>query len=193
VDYAEARSKQLSDLLLHLTWFTFIWGGFEALIDTLELPACPQQRGKFNALNYFLEKSYDSYFTPLPYYNNLVTLIKNYLKATVSYNTDKNLFTPSACAGRSGQGLTLVYKIRNQFAHGAFTFNEPNDYQIQPVFDDRIVHISCRIVLLTIQMLLLALYKDSKFKIAKRNEDFENGTLNLTEFLQNLHTLAYKT
>lgn len=53
IEYADARSKPLSSLLLQLTWFTYIWGGFEAYIDSFELPACPHQRGKFNAVNHF--------------------------------------------------------------------------------------------------------------------------------------------
>ncbi|TCD01224.1 hypothetical protein [Pedobacter psychroterrae] len=194
-DYDDAKSKYLEDLLLQLTWFTYIWGGFESLIDGLSFQECPKQRGKINKVGFYLQDNYESKFKLPEHYNNLVTLLANYLKLTPSFlEADKNLFTPSQCAGKSGTGLTLVYKIRNGFAHGAFAFGEPDEYEHTKSYHTRIIHISCRIILLTIQMLLLAIHKEDDIQIEPNwNFKEDERIISATDFLQNLHLRDYKS
>lgn len=194
-DYDDAMSAHLENLLLNLTYFTYAWGGFESLIDNLNLPDCNFQRGKFNKVAHYLATNFETEFKIPQYYNNLVTLLTNYLKLTPSFlEADKNLFTPSQCAGKSGFGLTLVYKIRNGFAHGAFEFGEPDDYQLTKSYHTRIIHISCRIILLTIQMLLIALHKNDNIQIEPNWNFNENEeTISGIDFLQNLHLRDYKS
>lgn len=192
-DYDDAVSVYLERLLLNLTYFTYIWGGFESFVEDLNLPDCPNQRGKFNKVSFYLLNHYETDFKIPKYYNNLITLLTNYLKDTPSFNADKNLFNLSQCAGKSGIGLTLVYKIRNGFAHGAFEFGEPEEYNMTKSYHTRIIHISCRIILLTIQMMLLAIHKDDHVQIERliglnENEEIIPGI----EYLQNLHLKDYK-
>lgn len=163
------------------------------MTDSLSFPDCPQQRGKINKVSFYLQNNYESRFKLPEYYNNLVTLLTDYLKLTPSFlDTDKNLFNPSQCSSKSGLGLTLVYKIRNGFAHGAFEFGEPDEYQLTKSYHTRIIHISCRIILLTIQMLLLTIHKDDNIEIELNwyfNENEE--TISAIDFLQNLHLRDY--
>lgn len=191
-DYDDAVSAHLEILLLNLTYFTYIWGGFESLVDNLNLPECPQQRGKCNKVAYYLLTKYETEFKVPQYYNNLVTLLANYLKETPFFDSVDNLYTPSKCGGKSGIGLTLVYKIRNGFAHGAFEFGEPEEYNMTKSHHTKIVHISCRIILLTIQMLLIATYHQDNIEIEPYSEMYEDeSTIPSVDFLQNLHLRDY--
>jgi len=191
-EYDDAVSAHLEKLLLNLTYFTYIWGGFESLVDGLALEDCPDQRGKFNKVAHYLKTKYESEFEMPEYYRNLVTLLIHYLKQTPSFNADSNLFNPSKCAGKSGEGLTLVYKIRNGFAHGAFEFGAPDEYSSSTSYHTRIIHISCRIILITVQMLLLSLNKDSNIEIEPNWEfEEEEKTIPGVEFLQRLHLKDY--
>ncbi|MBE5320039.1 hypothetical protein IM793_12775 [Pedobacter sp. MR2016-19] len=191
--YDEAMTKHLSDLIYQLTNFSLIWGGFESFVENLDLPDCPHQRGKINKASYFLKEKYDSNFKLPEYYKNLVTMLENYLKLSASFTPDPTYFTRSDCAGSSGAGITIVKKIRNKFAHGIFDFGEPAQYESTGIYHGRIIHISCRIVLITIQMILVAVYKQNHFNVEKRNEQFEEGTLNSQDFLFNLHLRNYNS
>jgi len=193
-DYDDAVSVHLEKLLLNLTYFTYVWGGFESLVDNLDLPECLHQRGKFNKVAQYLLTKYETEFKLPQYYNNLVTLLTNYLKETPSFGAVDNLYTPSKCGGKSGIGLTLVYKIRNSFAHGAFEFGEPEEYNMTKSYHTRIIHISCRIILLTIQMLLLATHQEDNIEVELNSKiNYDEEAMPALEFLQNLHLRDYRS
>lgn len=44
------------------------------------------------------------------------------------YGNSEILFKPNVCEVEELLGLKIVYKIRNVFAHGTFTFSEPEGW-----------------------------------------------------------------
>jgi hypothetical protein len=65
-EYENDKSKYHQSLITHLTRFTYIFAGLESFIDNLNLPACPHQRGKYNAVANFLKENFDKTFALLP-------------------------------------------------------------------------------------------------------------------------------
>lgn len=64
-EYEEKRSKLLSHLTTKLTIFNFVWGSFESIVETLELPKLPghlRQVGDSPVIRtlWFLKQNYGS-------------------------------------------------------------------------------------------------------------------------------------
>jgi len=82
------------------------------------------------------------------------------------YQKVEERFKKSVDIGMPGTGLLGVYELRNSFAHGSMEFPEP-DEDNQPVSEHaRMVEHAARVVLISIQMLLLAHFKESITPIA---------------------------
>jgi hypothetical protein len=174
-EYEFEKSKFHSKLITELTRFTFIWGGFEAFVDTLNLSACPTKRGKFNAVNYFLTIHYSNKKNPIKFYSELLDYFKKIITKNPWYGDVNELFAIDNCVSETFIGLKVVYKIRNLFAHGAFKFSEPQEWNIVKPFDIQIISVSSRIVLLTIQLLILSTSKNLKFNVYQPDETFDIG------------------
>ncbi|MHA7099513.1 hypothetical protein [Roseivirga pacifica] len=189
IDYEEAKSDFHSRLILELTRFNFIWGGLECFYDDLELPNCPKYSGKINSINYFLKTEYASEVTPLKYYKEVVDLVSNLVSQNPWYGKRDDLFQPNECTDPTLIGLKVVYKIRNLFAHGAFKFSEPSEWNSITPHDISIIAASSRITLLTIQMLLRIIGYDLNFPIAQLGEvpEGERNSTNAGNFLEYMH------
>lgn len=78
----------------------------------------------------------------------------------------ESLFQIKECNSEHGIGLSVVYEIRNEFAHGSFLFPEPPDWGIEKkALEVDIFSVASRIVLLSIQMILIAKYKNDVSEI----------------------------
>jgi len=71
----------------------------------------------------------------------------------------------------TGKALAMIRIIRNDFAHGSYSFPEPDDWSSSKCLKSsshvKKVNISSRLILLTIQMLLISFFKDERFSVLK--------------------------
>jgi hypothetical protein len=187
-EYEDEKSKFHARLIKALTVFTYIWGGFECLTDSLKLRSCPHQKGKINAVCYFLECYFESDFSVLRYYDDLLVYLKKLLDQNPWYDPQK-ILKKKNCASVSSEGLAIVYQIRNKLAHGAFKFSEPAAFNSIKPYDIQIIAASCRIVLLTVQMILLVLYKNNNVKVGGNPfyADLDDSGIEAAAYLNTLH------
>lgn len=193
-EYENEKSEYHSKLIKGLTIFTYIWGGFEALISSLKLKPCPNARGKINSALYFLKSNYDVMHSNIEVLDELVEYLVSLLNVNPWYHDINQHLKTKNCVGKSGLGLSHVYKIRNKFAHGAFTFSEPEEFNRIKPFDLQIIVASCRVILLTTQMLLLTKNHGKKEVIELHEhltDDFEVRTVTLDIFLLTFHLKHY--
>jgi hypothetical protein len=191
IEYENEKSKFHSRLIEELTRFNFIWSGLEAFIDSIELPPCQSQRGKINSVNYFLKNNYVDKYPPIAYYSETVNYLQRLIIKNTWYGDAKTLFSAGKCESEEQLGLKVVYKIRNLLAHGAFEFSEPDGWHHTKPLDIAIVQASSRIILFSIQMLILLTSETLKFNIAQLHESEEEGVI-ATKFIPHMHLKAFK-
>jgi hypothetical protein len=193
IEYENAKSDFHSKLIRELTRFNFIWGGFEAYYDSLELGECPnpRKRGIVNTVNYHLKVKYENNFPPLPYYNETVEHLKKLISKNEWYGKTNDLFSGDYCSSESLIGLKVVYKIRNSFAHGAFRFSEPEGWHYETPYDIGIINTSSRILLMTMQMIILSVVKELKLKVPQIHKSEDDGVRAGT-FLTKLHLKSFR-
>lgn len=193
VDYETSKSDFHSDLIHNLTCFNFIWSGFEAYLDTLSLPSSPdkRKRGKINSVNYFLKETYIKKYPILDNYIETVSYLKKILQLNPWYKYTYNSFNASNYESNELIGLKIVYSIRNSFAHGSFVFTEPEEFNAVKPLDNFIIQASSRIILLTMQMLLISMTKDLEFKVPQLHEVPEKG-IGAKEFLLKMHLKSFE-
>lgn len=194
IEYEDAKSNFHSKLITELTRFNFIWGGFEAYYDLLEIPSCPdnRKRGIANNVSYFLGTAFPSRFQILRHYSDVVNNLRDRITLTPSYGKASEIFIADNCTKAELLGLKAVYKLRNSFAHGSIKFSEPEDWSVSKPYDLQIILASSRLLLLTMQMLLLAnaSANDLEAEIPKFNE-IEFGP-KAFDFLSQMHLLSYQ-
>lgn len=154
-EYEFEKQKMHSNLINELTIFLYVYSGFEALLSNMALDECPHSKGKINAPKYFLKTEYETVFSLLPRYQNILVTLKDFVKQSSLRELDV-MFGLDNCTGISGLGIKAVYKLRNKLAHGDYSFPEPLDWSGEIPLEPEIVNLSTRLVLMTIQMLFLA-------------------------------------
>lgn len=183
-EYEIAKQEIHNELVAELIQFNFIWSGLECLINELDLENCPNYPGKINNTCYYLKLNYEP-FNSLKLYSDLIIQLQHFLEKNHYLNL-LNRFTPKEYIGHSGIGLSVVYKLRNQFAHGDFVFPEPEDWTFKKPYEKEIIHISSRIILLSIQMLMITFYKDRNEVLGYHpNEEMEG--MPVLDYLQYMH------
>lgn len=153
-EYNDAHSRLYKDYLLALTRFNYIWSGFESFCNDTLSKSQIRRKGKVNAFKDKLTDSFISYDT-LPYFRNTVDdlvleLEKGDLKKYfTSIKIEKSIIEFP---------ITLVYKIRNEFAHGDAEFPIPEAYGSQIIDYSKVIDLSSRVVLYYIQLYLIKFY-----------------------------------
>ena len=188
--FENERSAMLSNLVKELTIFNFIWGAFESLIETLEplITECNiESFGKVKTACYILRKSktpiiigYDESLRKLQsLFNSLIT--KNVNHKHIPY---------------SGKGIYIVSKIRNQYAHGAFSLPfHPEDFPDPEINHTVLINISSRIILLSTQMLLLSYFGSEDIDLEPLYlfpELYELESMPLNTLLESIHLHEFK-
>jgi hypothetical protein len=156
-EYSIVRDKLLNGFVSRLSRFSFIWGGLESCINHINPPKHPikSKRGKIRNACYFLENYFSQKLTPDFLWDEILSF-RSAADSCLGYASVERRFQEWSEIGWPGIGLFAVYELRNLFAHGSIKFPEP-DEENQPNKDSEIMltHAS-RIVLLSIQMLVLA-------------------------------------
>lgn len=158
MDYEDARSKLLSKLATRLTIFNFVWGSFESVAKAL----LGDKRSSIvdRAIN-FLKQNYIS-SPPMAGYKDALRDLAALIKDDSTYEVSSDAFKIKGPADLNGLGLHVVRKIRNDLAHGSANLPRPDDWgegktnlQSSECRHLKLIDTCTRIVLLTVQMLLL--------------------------------------
>lgn len=188
LDYENARSDCLSSLLVRLTMFTFVWGAFEIIGNLIEPPSIPPALRRHGE-NSLVDRLICSirFAKSLPAYTRAFDCLNRIIDQVPQYNKFRRTPPLPAFIGTAGAGVDFVRRVRNQFAHGAAKFPQPNDWgedaQTKPSPDQVIIGHCTLITLFTIQMLLKEYFAGKNFEV--RSPDGEE--VDIHEVLETLH------
>lgn len=165
--FSMAREELLNKFILSISRFNFVWGSLEACLNTLKLPKHPDKskQGKISNASYFLKVYYlKTPFPPPLLLEDEVESFKLSAKECLGYESVDRRFKNAGNFGM-GMGLYTVYELRNKFSHGSLRFPYPDDENQPSSEHQNMIESATRIVLLSIQMLLLAHYEHSDLEI----------------------------
>lgn len=162
-DYYDLSKEELIEkFVTDLTRFNYVWGAVESFIKIIKPPTHPDKnkRGKIRDACYFI-KNYASIKEPVLNINESIDEFLTASRACFGFEKVESRFSEVGEFGSIAIGLFCVYELRNSFAHGSLSFPSPDD-EGRPVSEhSKMVTAATRIVLLSIQILLLAYYQDS--------------------------------
>jgi|SRR6185437_176226 len=185
-DYDKEKGKSDKEIVENLVRFTFIWSGIESLILILKIKNHPRFAGKINAATTLIKEKLEGERFCRCAYLNLVDKLKILLKESEIHLPEfKNVdaFSPL------GEGIQIVYQIRNNFAHGTFNFPEPDGWNIRNVVEQQILKIASYITIITAQFLIISVYKDEDL-IAFAYDDKSDNEIELKLF-KHFHQLHF--
>lgn len=192
-EYEIEKQKLHSQLINDLTIFLYVYNGFESLLNELGLPDHPMFNGKINAAKNYIKKEYSENFPTIQKYQEAVNILQ-VLISNSSLIDNKEFFVADDCTDYNSIGLKVVYKLRNKLAHGDFIFPEPLEWSFHSPLEPAIIKLSTRILLFSIQMLMLAKNHDSFGDIELHesevffNENFDDFlVINEATLLRTLH------
>jgi len=176
LEYEDARSELVTRLVMQLIIFLFIWGAYESVTDIINPPSIPRtlrMKGADKPVDrtiFFLKDE-----PPLQAYLDILRQLKQLLLERPEYLRFLSLGALPPHMGTTGIGIDFVRRVRNKFAHGAASLPMPDGWIVdshgKKSNDPEIIAISSRIVLFTIQMLLLTYYRDKHFNIEVPKHD----------------------
>lgn len=156
-EYADARQELLRRFVREYSIFSFVWGSIESAVTLISPPKHPvkAKRGKVRDAAYFLRSSFANRAAVSGLREEIDLFCEAARSCLGSAAVDARMAETTEF-GWAGIGLYTIYELRNQFAHGAITFPEP-DQDNRPVsaHESMVAHAS-RVALLQLQMLLLA-------------------------------------
>jgi hypothetical protein len=167
--------------------FLFVWGALEAAIEAISPPPQPDKlrQGKINSACHYISTYFKGRLTIEPYQDTLGQLT-HLLSRSASFQRIAGKVRLPKHIGGEAFGLYIVYKLRNEFAHGDTIFPVP-DHEHRPISEDpTVVDLATRIVLLSIQMLVLVHCADKGITIEPPGSENDVEIL-LTEWLRILH------
>lgn len=186
-NYEIAKEQILQKFVTNLTVLMYTWGAVEAAIEAISPPPHPDKskRGKISDACHYICAYFRNRLTITPYLE-FVGQFYGLASKSPSYEELMDQSTMRNDIGHEGIGLFAVYKLRNKFAHGDMIFPGP-DAKHRPISDaPSIVECATRIVLLSIQMLVLVHCADRGFRIERPSSEDDVETP-LTEWLRVLH------
>lgn len=156
--YNISRQELLEATVKQLSIFNFAWGALESIIDYIAPPKTSHRSEKVKDTCIYIEANFSTHKEIM----HLECVTKDFrLSASNCLGLEKvnRRFNLSQPLTGLSTGLYTVYGLRNLFAHGSFIFPEP-DEDILPISEhSKMISHATRIVLLSIQMLLLAHYR----------------------------------
>lgn len=155
-EYSIARDELIRSFVAKLAIFNFVWGAIESAIDIVKPPKHPDRskRGKISNTCLLLGQKFDVNTQPVGLKQETINF-KEISAQCFGFDRVQDRIAKISDYGESGVGLYAVYELRNLFAHGSMTFPEPDgENQPNSPYDSLVGH-ATRIVLLSIQMLML--------------------------------------
>jgi hypothetical protein len=169
--YEGKRSELLKGFVRGLTIFNFIWGSLESAVRQVNPKGFDNERAEerfgmnHNRPNmgiYFLRNAYDPQ-DPIIGYLLALDELKTVIKRVGDHEWTLEKLEIHEYMGETGHGLFLVSQIRNDFAHGSAVVPRPDSWRGDLSEYERqrgdLVKRSSRILLFTIQMMLIAVYR----------------------------------
>jgi hypothetical protein len=154
-EYEDAQAELRKVFAERLTVFAFVWSGLEAAIDVVDPPGRPGERGKIRRTCRFLQDKFECHGLAQGLSDEVVRF-QALARDCVGMHAVERRVDSVSDIGAEGLGLYLVYELRNQFAHGAIAFPQP-DSENQATSPHRdLIECATRIVLMQLQMLLIA-------------------------------------
>lgn len=193
IEYENEKSKTLGCIIKELSIFNFYWGAFETVGKIIDPPKVPNTLKKRRTLIddslYYLKNNYPLIHAPNTY-NKLLHCLECILSKDPQYlHINFETALDYSYFDNTGKGLALIRMIRNDFAHGSHSFPEPDDWNLYGNFKSsdylKKIHISSRLLLLTIQMLLISFFKDKQFSILEWG--ISDNYVNVIENIFTLH------
>ncbi|MEC0238372.1 hypothetical protein P4H66_00610 [Paenibacillus dokdonensis] len=186
LEYSIEKSKLWSKLCSELVTFNFIWGSIESLI--LKFVTKNSKDSTTYLGRKFISNNYKGPTIKgfIETYNNLYSMLRKELSEQELKNIERE--------HHAAKGLFLVSKLRNRFAHGSRLLPLPEDWSEGLTRDVDIIQQSSRIVLFSIQMLLIAKYGLRGYRIEDPVLfDFEQieESVDLDALIKNLHFEDY--
>ena len=162
-DWHGAREESLQEYITECTRFTYVWCALESLIDDIKIPPEPV-KGKINKICQYMKDNLKVDDIIIPY-EQLLGDLKNILISS-DVNEPKILerFNGADHVSTHGTGLYVIYKLRNLFVHGDIGLPLPDEGNKATSKYPDVVYISSRIILLSLQMIWLAYYKNSDLR-----------------------------
>jgi hypothetical protein len=188
-DYQDARGKAISNYYTELTRFLFTWGAFETVVEAVRLPGW--RDGKIRAVGQFLARRFEP--DKLIHYGCAVSGLKQLISSQQHTLRIKDSdFVADGSYGESGIGLRVVYKLRNSFSHGSIKFPEPQDWGGRPRTDIKAARAATRIILFTIQMVLITQFSSSGILIkyqdhSQEGMDDDGKAIEIGDLVRTIH------
>ncbi|MCG9549487.1 hypothetical protein L1D27_13850 [Vibrio harveyi] len=165
-EYALARDELMQSFVAKLAIFNFVWGALESAIDIVKPPKHPDKtkRGKISNTCLLLGRQFDIYTQPIGLKQE-TSSFREISTQCFGFERVQERISKITDYGESGVGLYAVYELRNLFAHGSMTFPEPDgENEPNSPYNSLIDH-ATRIVLLSIQMLMLQHFDTRDYEI----------------------------
>jgi hypothetical protein len=177
-DYFDRKSAIGSVAATALTVFLFTWGGFEALATTLFSRRHIKRAGgkvktACNALN-----GSNGGAPQLSGYRETLSELYEVLTIRGAHSPGLRRLKETPGNQLAGAALSAVYELRNDFAHGDFRFPAPPDEMDRNDPDNlpsiRTINLSSRLVLLTMQMLIISILPGAVVDVPREMRRFED-------------------
>ncbi len=153
--FAEAGRRN-AEIVKSLVIFNLIWHTFENLKSN-QFP--DENQDHLQKLSQFLDDTYHA-FKNLIYYNDIVADLKRMVRKSKILD-HKQVLHHITHEKRSSVGISIVYRIKNYFAHCAYQFPLGSDPTGQVAIDPEIIDLSSRVLLLTMQMIMLPYFEEN--------------------------------
>ncbi|WP_199235278.1 hypothetical protein, partial [Azospirillum sp. TSA6c] len=179
--WTEMQQALHREFALSLSKFAFLWSGIESLIDAFspEFSEKPKKVGKVNAACAHITSRLPKNFL-LAGYSDIVSVLRSNARLPLEGTLPD--FVSEPC-----EGLFIIYKTRNAFAHGGLQIpcHDYNEGERCPELD--IINASCRMILLTMQNLIISCRGDDFSEIYWR--DHQISAISTRDYVSQLHFL----
>lgn len=185
-EFEEAQNEVQAAMVKQLTIFSFLWGSLESTINIISPQQAPGRSGKINSACYYIMQNLPATLI-FQLYPDFLRHLEKLIRTVHEYDDLVEHFNSQAHVDERGQGIYVIYKIRNRFAHGSLILpSAGGDIKNNP--DKMIIHTSSHIVVITIQMLISAFLQNSTFDVTFGTEEDEDvEALDIHYLLRTLH------
>jgi hypothetical protein len=162
-EYQDGKVDLSAEFLKNLTVFQFILEALESLLTELKLtdvPQLPDNNARVDGLCCYIKHNEKEQYRKLGY-ERVLDEFKAVAKKHLDYPQFRSDLELRKHVSFYGQGLYIIYRVRNRFAHWGTRVSEVFSHDNSTNCELNLVALSSRILLLTIQMFILAYHADS--------------------------------